>query len=151
MERRSSPGCGTADVRRALLKDPGYSLADHAGGGVSPAGASEDAPASTRDRRGRGVRGCRRAGERGGGQACADCRRLEPAEVIVRFAPDVDARERAATVGERFARMQRTLPRGMAVVGLAPGDSVARAARALEREPDILDATPNFRREPVSN
>lgn len=69
-----------------------------------------------------------------------------PAEVLVRFAPGVDARERAQTVRERFARVQRTLPRGMAVVGLAPGDSVARAARELEREPDILDATPNFRR-----
>ena len=70
----------------------------------------------------------------------------EPAEVIVRFAPGVDALERAKTVGERFARVERSLPRGLAVVGLAPGDSVAEAVRELEREPGVVSVAPNFRR-----
>ena len=70
----------------------------------------------------------------------------EPAEVLVRFAPGVDALERAKAVGERFARVERSLPRGIAVVALAPGDSVLEAARELEREPGVVDATPNFRR-----
>ena len=70
----------------------------------------------------------------------------EPAEVLVHFAPGVDALERAETVGERFARVERSLPHGLAVVGLAPGDSVYEAARALERQPGVVSAAPNFRR-----
>jgi thermitase len=70
----------------------------------------------------------------------------ESAEVLVRFAPGVDALERAKTVGERFARVERSLPGGLAVVGLAPGDSVQQAARELEREPGVVSAAPNFRR-----
>src|SRR5687768_11503097 len=74
----------------------------------------------------------------------------EPAEVLVRFAPDLDALERAETVGERFARVERSLPGRTAVVALAPGDSVYEAARELEREPGVVDATPNFRRKLAS-
>ena len=70
----------------------------------------------------------------------------EPAEVLVRFAPGLDARERRAAVDERFARVERTLPRGIAVVGLAPGDSVIQAASELAREPGIVSAAPNFLR-----
>ena len=70
----------------------------------------------------------------------------EPAEVLVRFAPGVDALKRAEAVGKRFARVERALPRGLAVVALAPGDSVAQAVRELEREPGVVSAAPNFRR-----
>src|SRR5918999_1506180 len=70
----------------------------------------------------------------------------EPAEVLVRFAAGVDGAERSALVGERFAEVERTLPGRFAVVGLAPGDSVFEAARALEQEPGVLSAAPNFRR-----
>lgn len=70
----------------------------------------------------------------------------EPAEVLVRFAPEVGAQERQETVGKRLARVKRTLPHGLAVVGLAPGDSVVQAARELEQEPSVLSAAPNFRR-----
>ena len=71
----------------------------------------------------------------------------EPAELLVRFAGGLSRGEKAAVVGDRFATVERTLPSsGLTVVRLAPGDAVRDAAAALEREPGVVYAAPNFRR-----
>ena len=71
----------------------------------------------------------------------------EPAEVIVRFAPGVDALERAKTVGERFARVERSAASRPPSSVRRPATRSREAVRELEREPgEVLYAEPNFRR-----
>ena len=68
-----------------------------------------------------------------------------PGELIVRFKAGVDAREQADTLAERGARVADALPlRGVKVVRLPRGVAVPAAAAALERDPDVLYAEPNF-------
>jgi thermitase len=70
-----------------------------------------------------------------------------PRELIVRFSPSLDAGERASVAHKHKTRVTRTLRfAGLTIVRVSPGTTAAAAAAALEREPGVLDATPNFRR-----
>jgi thermitase len=70
-----------------------------------------------------------------------------PRELIVRFAPNLDERERASVARDHGTTVARLLGRGrLAIVPVPAGTTAAVAAEALEREPGVLDATPNFRR-----
>ena len=69
-----------------------------------------------------------------------------PGELIVRFRASADAVDRAETLAHRRAAVRKSLGRtGPTLIRLQPGDSVAAAAAALERDPDVLWAEPNFR------
>jgi hypothetical protein len=70
-----------------------------------------------------------------------------PRELIVRFASTLDERERASLARDHGTSVARLLGRGgLAIVPVPAGTTAAVAAEALEREPGVLDATPNFRR-----
>ena len=68
-----------------------------------------------------------------------------PGELIVRFRTGVGAAARATTLSAEGARSagNLALPR-LARVKLAPGASVVGAAAALEADPDVLYAEPNY-------
>ena len=80
-----------------------------------------------------------------GGPATAD---PAPAtEVIVRFAPGTDARERGEARSEADVRREAVLPlAGAELVDPEPGVGVAEAVRDLERDPGVLYAEPNASR-----
>jgi thermitase len=70
-----------------------------------------------------------------------------PRELIVRFAPNLDEHQRASLARAHGTSVARLLGRGrLAIVPVPAGTRAAVAAEALEREPGVLDATPNFRR-----
>jgi thermitase len=72
-------------------------------------------------------------------------------QLIVRFAPGVDARERAALAREHSTGVARDLRvADLAVVPVPDGRSPEAAAEALEREPGILYAEPNYVRKPAA-
>ncbi len=65
-------------------------------------------------------------------------------EVIVRFAPGTDARERGEARSDADVRREAVLPLpGAEVVDPEPGVGVAEAVRDLERDADVLYAEPN--------
>ena len=67
-------------------------------------------------------------------------------ELIVKFRPSADARERARARARVDASMERTLGRrDLQLVELAPGRSVRAARAALERAPEVEYAEPNYR------
>jgi thermitase len=68
-----------------------------------------------------------------------------PAELIVRFKATADAADRAEVLASRRAalRSNLSLP-GVALVRLQQGDSVRAAEAALERNPDVVWAGPNY-------
>jgi subtilisin family serine protease len=68
-----------------------------------------------------------------------------PGELIVRFRASANAADRAETLAHRRATVRRGLGlRGLTLVRLQPGDSLTAAAAALERDPDVLYAEPNY-------
>jgi len=68
-----------------------------------------------------------------------------PGEVIVRFAPGVDAPDRAAARVEADVDFERALPlRGVQLVTAELGQSVPAAVAELERSSDVLYAEPNL-------
>ena len=68
-------------------------------------------------------------------------------EVIVRFAPGTDARERGEARADADVRRQAVLPlAGAEVVDPEAGVGVAQAVRDLERDPRVLYAEPNASR-----
>ena len=80
----------------------------------------------------------------------ADARQVEfvPGELIVRFVPGATAVEQVDTLRDRGAKVERALPfQRMKLVRLSRGASVHEAAAALERDPDVLYAEPNYVRE----
>ncbi|HEY3189213.1 MAG TPA: S8 family peptidase [Solirubrobacteraceae bacterium] len=67
-----------------------------------------------------------------------------PTEVLVRFASDVNARERVATRQRADVEFERRLsPSGLEVADPDPGVSVTDAVAALERSDRVLYAEPN--------
>jgi thermitase len=69
-----------------------------------------------------------------------------PGELIVRFAAGADAGERARALSSRRAALgSRLRVAGGDLVRLQEGDSVTAAAAALERDPNVLYAEPNYR------
>lgn len=65
-------------------------------------------------------------------------------EVIVRFAPQTDARERGEARSDADVRREAVLPlAGAELVDPEPGVGVAEAVRDLERDPGVLYAEPN--------
>jgi subtilisin family serine protease len=67
-----------------------------------------------------------------------------PGELIVKFKPGVSAAERADAVGDRDARLTRSLELPRTALARVPaGDDVRRTARALERDPRVAYAQPN--------
>jgi subtilisin family serine protease len=68
-----------------------------------------------------------------------------PGELIVRFKASADAADRTDTLAHRRAALRRNLsvPR-VALVRLQQGDSVRAAVAALEHDPDVAWATPNY-------
>jgi thermitase len=74
-----------------------------------------------------------------------------PGEVLVRFAPRVDAGERAEVRREHGVRAVRGLPlAGLQLVRLPPGGSVPAAIAELEREPGVRYAVPNAYLSPLA-
>jgi subtilisin family serine protease len=68
-----------------------------------------------------------------------------PGELIVRFAPAADARDRAAARAEADVGFERVLGlRGVQLVKADRGQSVSAAAAELERSSDVVYAEPNF-------
>jgi thermitase len=68
-----------------------------------------------------------------------------PGELIVRFRASAEASARAETLSHRRAAVRATLGRGgPTLVRLQRGDSISAAATALERDPDVLWAEPNY-------
>jgi len=68
-----------------------------------------------------------------------------PGELIVRFAPGVDAPDRAAARVEADVEFERTLPlRGVQLVTAEPGQSVPAAVAELERSSDVVYAERNL-------
>jgi large repetitive protein len=68
-----------------------------------------------------------------------------PGELIVRFAPGVDAPDRAAARVEADVDFERSLPlRGVQLVTAEPGQSVPAAVAELERSADVVYAEPNL-------
>ncbi|HXV32511.1 MAG TPA: S8 family serine peptidase, partial [Gaiellaceae bacterium] len=66
-------------------------------------------------------------------------------ELIVRFRSGASATERAATLAAEGARAAGGLGLpGLTRVKLSPGTTVAEAAEALEDDPDVLYAEPNY-------
>jgi subtilisin family serine protease len=69
-----------------------------------------------------------------------------PGEVVVRFRASADGPERTAVRQRVGATIQRTLAhRNTQLVGLDDGRTVADAVAALERDPHVLYAEPNYR------
>jgi subtilisin family serine protease len=71
--------------------------------------------------------------------------RFASGEVVVRYEPGTSRGERAAVREQVDAELERRLivPR-LELLSLAPGDSVAGAVNALEGEPEVSYAEPNF-------
>jgi subtilisin family serine protease len=88
----------------------------------------------------------------GGGPARADFpsqagERSVPGQLLVRFAGDTDAAERAALREEAETDLERPLPvRGLQLLSVERGQSAAEAIDELERSQDVLYAEPNLRR-----
>ncbi|MDQ4082603.1 MAG: S8 family serine peptidase, partial [Actinomycetota bacterium] len=81
------------------------------------------------------------------GAGSAEARRASfvPGELIVRFAPDATAAEQADTLRDRGAEVERALPfQRLKLVRLSRGASVHDTAAALERDPDVAYAEPNY-------
>ena len=71
-----------------------------------------------------------------------------PGEIIVRFEPAADARDRLAARVEANVDFERALPlRGVQLVRAEPGQSVPAAEAELERSADVVYAEPNFIRQ----
>ena len=71
--------------------------------------------------------------------------RFVPGELLVRFQGGAGAAAQADTLGAKGARIARSLPlRGLKLVRLPAGASVAEAIAAFDRDPDVLYAQPNF-------
>jgi subtilisin family serine protease len=69
-----------------------------------------------------------------------------PGEVVVHFRSTADPADRAETLAHRRAAVRRPVRQGGPVlVRLQQGDRPAAAAAALERDPDVLWAEPNYR------
>ena len=68
-----------------------------------------------------------------------------PGQVVVRYEPGTSRSERAAVRSELDAELERRLliPR-TELLDLEPGDSVKGAVAALERQPDVAFAEPDF-------
>ena len=67
-----------------------------------------------------------------------------PGEVLVRFTPGAGRASAARALVQRGARIKERLPgRGVALVDLAPTDSVPHALAALRRNPAVVFAEPN--------
>jgi subtilisin family serine protease len=74
--------------------------------------------------------------------APAAARQVVPGELVVKFRHGAD---RGEVLAHRRAALGGELgPKGMALVRLQPGDSVAAAAATLERDPAVLYAEPNL-------
>ena len=72
-----------------------------------------------------------------------------PGEVVVRFRASADAGERAAVRERVGAAVDHVLPvRGVQLLELDDGRSVAGAVAAFERAPEVLYAEPNYRVKP---
>jgi hypothetical protein len=68
-----------------------------------------------------------------------------PGQLVVRFAPNADATDRAGAVEDVDGRIAKTLPvPGARLVKLEGGVSIGEAIRALERRDDVLYAEPNY-------
>ncbi len=68
-------------------------------------------------------------------------------DVIVRFAPSADAQERGAARSQADVRRAAELPLAQTeLVDPEPGVGVGEAVAALERDPDVLYAEPNWPR-----
>ena len=79
-------------------------------------------------------------------------RTFVPGEILVRFKPGVAAAARASIVHAEGAAMAEVLPLpGLTRVSLPPRASVAAAAAAFERRPEVLFAEPNFVHEPAAD
>src|SRR3954447_5036379 len=66
-------------------------------------------------------------------------------QVIVRFAPAAGVQARLAARAAADATFEQSLPlRGMQLLHLGPGASVADAVARLEARPDVLYAQPNY-------
>ena len=71
-----------------------------------------------------------------------------PGEVIVRFAPSASSSMRAAVLAEAQLDVKERLPiPGAKLLDLAPGVNPREATAALERQPGVLYAQPNFLRQ----
>jgi subtilisin family serine protease len=71
-----------------------------------------------------------------------------PGELIVRFSPAADARDRLAARAEAGVAFEGALPlRGVQLVRAEPGQSVPAAEAELERSADVVYAEANFIRE----
>ena len=74
--------------------------------------------------------------------ASATAEDFVPGDLIVRFRTGAD---RTEVLAHRRAAVRRNLAlRGAALIRLQSGDDVRRAAAALERDPDVLYAEPNY-------
>ncbi len=72
-------------------------------------------------------------------------RELVPGEVLVRFKPGVAAGGRASVLRAVDASVESSLPvPGVQLVALEGGESVTEAVTALEAEPRVLYAEPNY-------
>ena len=70
-----------------------------------------------------------------------------PSDVIVRFSPGADAKQRGEARSDADVRREAVLPLpGAELVDPEPGVTVGEAVRALERDPDVLYAEPNASR-----
>ncbi|HEX7126289.1 MAG TPA: S8 family peptidase [Thermodesulfobacteriota bacterium] len=69
-----------------------------------------------------------------------------PGEILVRFRPGTDSQMRAHVVGSRGDQVLREVGRsGVVRVKLAPGQTVAAALDAYQRDPDVAYVQPNYR------
>jgi subtilisin family serine protease len=79
------------------------------------------------------------------GAPTAGAGRFVPGELLVRFEADARPAAQADTVRARGAHIERSLPlRGLRLVRLPAGTSVADAVAAFERDPDVAYAQPNY-------
>ncbi len=75
-----------------------------------------------------------------------------PGEVLVRFQPGLESKQvrQLADAGE--AEVERRLPlvSGLRLLDLDPGEAVPEAVEELEAMPGVIDAEPNWKREPLA-
>lgn len=84
-------------------------------------------------------------GPSGAAAGPADEREFVPGEVVVRFKPGVAAGGQSAVLGEADATVERSLPiPGVKLVALEGDHSVPEAVAALEDEPQVVYAEPNY-------
>lgn len=80
----------------------------------------------------------------------SEAREFVPGEVIVRFKEGVPQAARIDALNSRGARFERGLPvRGMQLLRTTGGRSVARTVTALEADPRVAWAEPNYVRRPA--